>query len=282
MPTEGVSLAHPANAPVCCLDLLLTLDRSTTLGVENKLFADEGRGSDGQREQLRKYLALPVNRLAYVRAQDADVAPDVLNRRPKYLAPPDRRHFLWSDFYQDIEASLESGGSLTRALLDLFLYFGFEPPNPQIGDLKGPDKTIAEANRRNFAKLWEVARTELSRAGWTSITPGSIAELYVDGGRSLRIKKAWINPTWSRGLLRVRLTPHPGKTASVEEALRGARLPHHDDVDIARGLAAKRVRDSEYVQVTIAFRKLFGNATEAGAMKRELADFVAAVFREAD
>ena len=58
-------------------------------------------------------------------------------------------------------------------------------------------------------------------------------------------------------------------------------LPHHDDADIERGLAAKRVRDPEYVQATISLHKLFGETTDAEAMKRLLAEFVAAVFQDA-
>jgi hypothetical protein len=167
------------------------------------------------------------------------------------------------------------------ALFDLFLHYGFEPPKPEIGDLNHPDKMVSEANRRNFAKLWEATRAELLKMGWTSISPGSIAELYVDGGPSKRVKKAWIDPTWARGLLRVRLTPHPGRAAEVEEALRSGFLPHHDDVDIARGRATKRVRDPEYVQATISFRKLLGETADIQAMKKLLAEFVAAVFQEA-
>ena len=278
----GTQMAFPASAdvPACCIDMILTLDGTTRVGIENKLFADEGRGPEGLRDQLRNYLKLQLNRVAYVRAQDAEVAGDVLSD-PKYLTRADRHHFLWSDFYVDVEASVGSGRPLTRALLDLFLHYGFDPPKPEIGDLKHPDKTVAEANRRNFAKLWEATRTELLRMGWTSISPGSIAELYVDGGLSKRIKKAWIDPTWARGLLRVRLTPYPDKAAEVEEALQGAFLPHHDDVDIERGRAAKRVRDPEYVQVTISLRKLLGETADAQAMKKLLAEFVAAVFQEA-
>jgi hypothetical protein len=274
------SFRASADVPACCLDMIFTLDGSTRVGVENKLFADEGRSQDGLRDQLRNYLKLPVNRVAYIRAQEAEVAGDVLTD-PKYLTPADRHHFLWSDFYVDVEQSVGAGRPLTNALLDLFLHYGFEPPKPEIGDLKDPDKTTAEANRRNFAKLWQTTRAELSKMGWKSISPGSIAELYVDRGPSERIKKAWIDPTWSRGLLRVRLTPHPDKAAEVDEALRSVFLPHHDDADIERGLAAKRVRDPEYVQATISLRKLFGETTDAETMKRLLAEFVVAVFQDA-
>ncbi|MBI2156842.1 MAG: hypothetical protein HYV94_17915 [Candidatus Rokubacteria bacterium] len=269
-----------ADAPACCVDMVLTLAATTKIGVENKLFAAEGRDQAGNRDQLRTYLRLGLSRIAYIRAQEADVADDV-RHNARYLTPADRQHFLWSDFYLDVEACARQGSLLTTALLELFLHYGFEPAKREIGDLRHPDKTVAEANRQNFAKLWEITKAELSKLGWKRIGSGSIAELYVDEGSSELIKKAWIDPTWARGLLRVRLTPHAGNEAKVEEALQGAVLPHHGDVEIQRGRAAGRVRDPQYVQVTISLRKLLGETTEVQIMKKLLAEFVSEVFRAA-
>lgn len=274
------SFLASADVPACCVDLVLTLGDTTRIGVENKLFAGEGRDQAGNRDQLRNYLRLSLSRIAYIRAQEADVADEV-RHNARYLTPVERQHFLWSDFYLDVEACAPQGSLLTRALLELFLHYGFEPAKREIGDLKHPDKTVAEANRKNFAKLWEITKAELSKMGWKRIGPGSIAELYIDEGSSERIKKAWIDPTWARGLLRVRLTPHAGKEGKVEEALQVAALPHRDDVEIQRGRAAGRVRDPEYVQVTISLRKLLGETTDVGAMKKLLAEFVSETFRAA-
>ena len=120
----GTQLSFPAspNIPACCIDMILTLNGTMRIGVENKLFADEGRGPEGVRDQLRNYLKLQLNRVAYIRAQETEVAADVLNN-PKYLTQADRQHFLWSDFYVDVEGSVQSGLPLTRALLDLFLHY---------------------------------------------------------------------------------------------------------------------------------------------------------------
>ena len=272
--------AAKAGVPACCIDMVLTLDGATKIGIENKLFAGEGRDLQGAPDQLKNYLTQPLSRLAYVRAQDANVAEDVL-QSPRYSKPAYRQHFLWSDFYEDVEACAQQDRLLTRALLELLKFYGFEPAKPEIGDLKDPDPVTAEANRRNFAKLWETTKAELSRMGWTRISPGSIAELYLDDGPSGRIKKAWVDPTWSRGLLRVRLTPQIGAEERVKEALHSATFPHHDDVEIQGGRAPGRVRDPEYVQVTISLRKLLGEATDAETMKRLLAEFVTQVFRAA-
>jgi hypothetical protein len=115
--------------------------------------------------------------------------------------------------------------------------------------------------------------------GWKQIGRGSIAELYVQDGSSDRIKQAWLDPTWGRGLLRVRLTPHAGKAGEVEEALRFAKLPHGEDVHVHQGQEPRRMRDPEYIEATISLRTLLGGAIEPEAMKKSLAEFVTAVFR---
>lgn len=273
----------PSNAdtPGCCVDMVLTLGGALKVGIEHKLFAQEGRGPEGVRDQLSNYLRLGLGRIAYIRAQEADVADHVRDDSQRYLKPAHRQHFLWSDFYSDVERCAGRRDPLTTALRELFRHYGFEPPKPEIGDLKHPDKAIADANRRNFAKLWGVTRSELSKMGWRHISPGSIAELYVDDGPSTQIKKVWIDPTWARGLLRVRLTPHAGKGADVEKCLERAALSHRDDVEIESGRAPGRVHDPEYVQVAIALRKLLGDTADTEIMKKLLAEFVSAVFREA-
>lgn len=218
--------------------------------------------------------------IAYITAQDAGVAPGVRGD-PGYLRPRARDHLLWSDFYDDREASSEQGGLLTRELVDLFRHYGFEPPKPEIGDLRHPDPATAKENRRNFAKLWEATKTDLRKMGWRRIGPPSTAELYVAEGTSKRVKNAWLDPIWARGLLRVRLTPHTGKGSDVNESLQAAPLPHRDDLEIQRRYAGGRVRDPEYVQVAISLRKLLDDAHDTLTIKRLLAEFVAAVFRAA-
>jgi len=260
--------------------MVLTLDGATKIGIENKLFAEEGRDEEGHRAQLGKYLGQSLSGVAYIRAQEASLGQLVL-QHPRYLKPADRAHFLWSDFYSDIEACVGTDCVLTIALLELFQHYGFEPPKPEIGDLTHSDEKIANENRRNFAKLWESTKSDLRKLGWRQISPGSIAELYVDDGTSRLVKKAWIDPTWSRGFLRVRLTPHTAKQEPLEQALLSAGLPHYADLEIRRGRARGRVRDVDYVEITISLRKLLGDATDAETMRKLLAEFVTEVFRAA-
>ena len=261
--------------PSCCVDMVFTLGRGRRIGVENKLFAEEGK------DQLRNYLRLDLTRVAYITARDTRVENDVRNC-DRYLKPA-RGHFLWADFHPQVEscATRALAPLLTKALLELFQHFGFEPPKPEIGDLLDPDESVRRANRENFVKLWETTRLGLSRLGWKQIDPGSIAELYVDDGPPGLVKRVWLDPTWGRGLLRVRVTPHEGKLTEVEERLLAAELPHREDLEIYRGRGAGRVRDPEYADVTISLRKLMGGTADTSIMKDQLAEFVLAVLRAA-
>ena len=103
----------------------------------------------------------------------------------------------------------------------------------------------------------------------------------MDNGTSSNVKQAWVDPTWARGLLRVRLTPHPGREETVADSLQAARLPHADDVEIRSGLSATRVRDPHYLEAAISLRKLVGETTDVETMKKRLAEFVTEIFRAA-
>jgi hypothetical protein len=260
----------------CRVDMVFTVNGTTTIGVENKLFADEGPN------QLQKYLRLELSRVAYIRAREANVSEDVRGDS-RYLKPANRSHFLWSDFYFDVDTCAHDGSAspLTRALRELFLHYSFEPPKPEIGDLRDPDRTISENRRRQFAKLWALTESDLRRMGWKHIAPGSIAELYVNDGVSSRVKQAWLDPTWGRGLLRIRLTPFEGKESDLADVIRSTDLPYGDDVDLQLGHAPRRVRDHEYVELTISLRKLLGQTKDPETMKKVLAEFVVRVFEAA-
>lgn len=47
--------------PGCCIDMVFTPGGTTKIGVENKLFAGEGRDQQGTRDQLRNYLRLGLS-----------------------------------------------------------------------------------------------------------------------------------------------------------------------------------------------------------------------------
>jgi hypothetical protein len=69
---------------------------------------------------------------------------------------------------------------------------------PEIGDLTHRDPAIAEAHRRNFAKLWDSTKAEARKLGWRRINPGTIAELYVDEGACASRRTAVNRSNWNR------------------------------------------------------------------------------------
>ena len=265
-----VSIATQQVHGNCCVDMMFSLDGGKTIGVENKPESPEGD------DQLVRYLALGFSRLAFITGYYASVAPKVLQHK-RYLRPADKReHFLWSDFYQllDERIEVEPAAVLTRALRELFAYLGFDPPKPEIGDLRDSHPERSRGNRQNFAKLWEPTRAGLRERGWTRITPGSIAELYVSKGAAKRVQKAWLDPTWTRGNLRVRFTPNRGVTAEeIERLLAATELPQRNAVRISRRDVKDRKTPETVVEVAISLKRLLGDEKDPERMARALAEF---------
>jgi hypothetical protein len=263
-----ISIATQKNYPGCCLDMVLSLNGKVEVGMEHKLWSPEGK------DQLDRYCALGLHSVAFITGHAAEIRDKVL-ANPVYRRPSNgRAHFLWSDFYDVVQkhARKPNAATLTRSLLELFDHLGFNPPHPQIGDL------LDKENRRNFAKLWTPTKIALANRGWRQIMPGSIAELYVDEGRSARVARAWIDPTWVPGVLRVRLTSMEGVSRDdIARAVSGAPFVTND-VHVSAGVAARRVRNKEFVEVAIPLKVLFGDADNAEQMSNRLGEFVLSVF----
>jgi hypothetical protein len=199
---------------------------------------------------------------------------------PVYQGPGDGRdHFSWRDFYPAVEAAATraDAGAFARALRELFIHLGFEPPKPEIGDLLDPDSEIRRRNRQNFAKLWDVTREHLRERGWKSIGAGTIAELYVREGKAKHVEWAWIDPTWARKL-RVRLTPRANvAAATVAKALREG-LTRFEDIEISVIDPANRKDQREVAEAAISTRVLLGGLHTTTDMSEALARFVLDVF----
>jgi hypothetical protein len=77
----------------CCIDMLFNAAPDITIGVENKLWSQEGTN------QLKKYLdGSDFTKLAFIAAYDANIDPEVLEHE-RYLRPSARAHFGWADFW---------------------------------------------------------------------------------------------------------------------------------------------------------------------------------------
>jgi len=271
---RAVEVETQKTYPGCCVDMVIT-SNGRTVGVENKLWSPEGD------QQLARYLRLGFDGLAFVTGDHTPVTGEVL-RDARYLKPINgRAHFLWADFHDLVErfARRPRSSPLTRALLALFAHLGFEPAHAEIGDLIHPDRTIQTRNRENFAKLWEATRAGLAGRGWKSVGRGSIAELYVRDGSARRTSWAWIDPTWARGMLRVRLTPNEGVSAAeLEAAVQAVEIPGGDDVQVLQAQPPGRKTEATVVDILVPLKRLLGEARGPEDMASRLAAFVLAVF----
>ncbi len=273
--TATIHLATQVPFPNCRVDMVFSLNENLPIGVENKLRSPEGRSDEGS--QLEKYLRLPLARLAFVTGHYVRVSKSV-RENPRYVKPPNARdHFLWSDFYDLVEDTTRSPACtvLNHALLSLFKHLGFDPPHPSIGDLHAPDLKVKKQNRRNFAKLWDPTRNRLRERGWQRITTGSIAELVLHKGKSKKLGRAWLDPLWAPGSLRIRLTPLKGTHPSdMAAAIESVNLPSNDTIRTRDECVPRKGGKVPVLDVFIPMRSLFEGATESEAMARRIAEFV--------
>ena len=195
--------------------MVLTLSDGRKIVCEHKLDAIETMGPEqDRREQLIRYLDLPVEGVLYIRSTWKPPKIEVINH-PKYISPLNREHFLWRDFYHlfDVEETL-----YLQWLKEGFERLGFTPPHPSIGELNGPDSNTNKLNKRNFAKLWTSTRTFANDLGWT-VRTGDIVDLYMWGGPSRFALKFYIFPKkFDRFLIRV--TPRKGNLNATVNAMR--------------------------------------------------------------
>lgn len=257
------------------IDMVFKLDNKVNIGVENKLWSPEGV------DQLLKYLKLPLNALCYITGYHSNISRDV-KENPLYLKPADgRAHFMWQDFYEDVNMCVEreSYHVLTYSFLELLVHFGFDPPHAEIGDLLDPDEDIAKNNRQNFAKLWRSTQKGFRERGWKSISRGSIAELYVQEGLAKHLNWAWLDPIWQRGSLRIRLNLHYGIVLyDIVKLLEILRNTHYPDMEVITTTARRGKKLMKVIDVLIPMRILFSGLSDAESIGQALSNYTLAVF----
>jgi hypothetical protein len=169
-----------ARGKACRPDLVLWVKCEVgerIVACEHKIEAPEGQDPQDPESstQLRQYLSVPeFDALAYIRADRADVAEDVL-QHPKYLSAGKGDHFLWRDLYSDL---VKQAGHLTRWLREGFEHLGFTPPPDGL-----PELSFREEHRENraaFAKFWPATHKDGAGFGmatlhWHGISIGSRA-----------------------------------------------------------------------------------------------------------
>lgn len=249
-------------------DLRLTLDDGHVILVEHKLEAPETvERETGERNQLQRYLALPVDGVEYVCSSFRSL-PDTVLADPRYIRPSNRDHFLWRDFYPLLDDQDRFLGWLKEG----FERLGFTPPLPGVGELSGPDSEEIRRNRENFAKLWGSTRRGARELGWHRIEAGDIVELYLSEGTSDLAASVFVSPAKAERFL-IRVTPKPGRLGAVikvmEEAARSAWVP----TEVANRQVTRKGKVN-VVDVTSSLHALLNREEQPAEMERRLANYV--------
>jgi hypothetical protein len=198
---------------------------------EHKLEAPQTRTVQAEtgvtKQQLERYLELPVDAVAYVRPAPASLSREIV-QHPRYLRPRGREHFLWRHLYEPLS---KGDHELSRWLHDAFGRLGFTPPVPHVGELWG-DSDEVKKNQENFGKLWDSTRADAEER-WTVIRNYRHAiNLYPRAKARCRLVQVGpAGPTSS--LLRFRATTTPRDLKRVRDLLeRAARdLPFAPEID---------------------------------------------------
>jgi len=232
---RGIETQFSFDDSTCRPDLMLTLTNGKRIICEHKLNSIQTPGPEcDERDQLERYVELPVDGVVYVRSELKSPGARVL-RHPKYVRPAEREHFLWRDFYHIFK---DQDHRFIAWLRDGFQQMGFTPPHPSVGDLKATDEQERDKNRRNFAKLWTRTRTSGQELGWDS-EAGSISDLYMTNER--RVLASMVYCSVKSDGLRIRVSPRKGcvnacftqieqavKTQSVRTELNPKRIRRGD------------------------------------------------------
>lgn len=271
----------------CCPDLRLTLLGSDGVVryvvAEHKVAAPETLGrpvGETQDEletqqtvgQLERYLSLPtVDGVLYVRESWKTPSAEVMDN-PKYIAPTDAPHFLWSHFHGPLKKAAEKS-AVVRWLAEGFESLGYLQPHAAIGDLDDLDPDKRERNRQDMKRLWGQTHSRASALGW-KVSTGSTIELYLRNSAS-KAELVWIAP--SSGGVRLRVTPKLGLHDQVVECLRKvSELSFPESEIYAEGRARRATGPVAIVDVVTSLPSIMGEAVEVPEIEERLSRFVGA------
>ena len=258
-------------------DLKITLTDGRTLVCEHKLWATEtvNENEDGEIvKQVRRYLDLPSDGVAYIRAEMKDMEPEVLNHR-RYLRPPSSaQHFRWMHFRE----ALDAGDHLiTNWLKEVFDRMGFTPPVPLIGELVGDSNEVI-ANKKNFGKFWDPMFSDFAAMGWKT-SQANYCGIDLHSNDRAACDRVQMSPLAAGGhVFRVRLTPRC--LDDVPDLLRRAKSAALDPAARVLTSKPKRVRErAEVVDVDVSLTNLFGRHESTDAISEALRDFIMPIVR---
>ena len=256
-------------------DVALRLTDGKIIACEHKLEAPETLGPERDpRPQLERYLDLPIDGLVYVRNGYKPPSAQVI-AHAKYIRPAGCEHFLWRDFYPLL--SVEHHALLVW-IREGFIRLGFTPPHPTIGEMSGPDSKVNQANRENFAKLWDRTRSFATSLGW-KVETGSIVELYLSKNSSSNASWIFISPAKCDRFL-FRVTPNQHALDTARTALQTAMTLLPAASELVKHEVSRQSGKETVIDVTISLEELLGaEKTSTEAIESRLLEFTSPLLK---
>jgi hypothetical protein len=256
----------------CCPDMRFTLEDGHTIVCENKIEAPQTQGSaKDPRGQLVRYLDLPCDGLAYIRATPSPKLEESIVGHSKFITR-NGHHFLWRDIYPLLE---ENDNPLVVAVRKGFEVMGFVPPLPAIGTLSNFDSDSDEKNRAAFKELWRLAVDYGRQCGWR-VETNKNAEMYYYSGQSDLLYQVFVSPSKSERFL-LRLTLKDGvDVKKLHDQLQQVDIdvPFETVAFIKRGKRDGKNISEDAIDITTSLRHVIGDTEDRKQMQQLLLNFV--------
>jgi hypothetical protein len=256
----------------CCPDMRFTLEDGHTIVCENKIEAPQTQGSaKDPRGQLVRYLDLPCDGLAYLRATPShNLEKEVVNH-PNFITR-NGHHFLWRDIYPLFE---ENDNPLVVAVRKGFEVMGFVPPLPAIGTLADFNSDEDEKNRSAFKELWQSAADYGRRCNW-KVEINKNAEMYYYSGQSDLLYQVFVSPSKSERFL-LRLTLKNGADAKkihsqVQQT--DIDIPFETVTYIKNSKRGGKNISEDVIDITTSLKHVIGNSDDCQQIQQLLLNFV--------
>lgn len=256
----------------CCPDMRFTLEDGHVILCENKIEAPETQGpSADPRGQLRRYLDLPVDGVAYIRATPSHKLEREVIEHPRFISH-DLHHFLWRDFYPLL---VESTNPLVAAVCKGFEVMGFVPPLPAIGTLSDFNAAEDEENRTAFKQLWQPAAEYGQQRGW-KIETNKNAELYYSPDESSPAYQVFTSPSKAERFL-IRITLREGVDPDkIIKTLRrvSTDIPFELTSYKRNSQQGGKKISQNVIDVTSSLRNVIGDTEDKERIKQLLLEYV--------
>lgn len=256
----------------CCPDMRFTLEDGHVILCENKIEALETQGSSADpRGQLLRYLDLPADGVAYIRATPSHSLAREVADHPHFVSR-NGHHFLWRDIYPLLQGN---SNPLVAMVCKGFEVMGFMPPLPAVGTLSDFNSAVDGENRAAFKELWSLAADYGLQRGW-KVETNKNAELYYTTDDKCPARQIFVTPSQAeRFLIRFTLRDgaDPDKLKHKVDAV-STSVPFETSAYM-RDYVIKGVRVKQCViDVTSSLSNVIGTTVDRGEIQRLLLEFV--------